>query len=260
MNNSIRFGCTSLANRNVAGKLKRDKDGYYEVVLGALDVYNSAGEYYVYEQAKELFERSSAFMRRVQRGALRGEWGHPKPDGMSTDAYINRVLSLYEGNISHQIREVWLDFESIRDESGKRVVAIMGWVIPSGPQGTVLQKQLDNPNENACFSIRAFTKDYQDRGIRRRILQNIVTWDAVNEPGILHAEKYRSPSLESFKPSALIESVDTSFTSDQLKRATTRKTIEGVAQESALTLSQEELFQSFGWNLRDSNTPSYMKW
>ena len=54
--NSIKFTCTSLAGSNRVGTLKKDAQGYYEVVVGALNVFNSAGQFYVYEQAKALFE------------------------------------------------------------------------------------------------------------------------------------------------------------------------------------------------------------
>jgi outer membrane protein assembly factor BamD len=54
--NSVRFACTSLVGTNKTGMLRKDADGYYEVVVGALNVFNSAGEYYVYEKARQLFE------------------------------------------------------------------------------------------------------------------------------------------------------------------------------------------------------------
>ena len=41
--NSVRYGCTSLLGVNKAGELKQDANGYYEMIVGGLDVYNSAG-------------------------------------------------------------------------------------------------------------------------------------------------------------------------------------------------------------------------
>ena len=70
--NTIRFSCTSLQGTNKKGILTKDEHGYYSQPIGGLNVMNSAGMYYTYQGAKNLFEESSAFMRRVRRGALHG--------------------------------------------------------------------------------------------------------------------------------------------------------------------------------------------
>ena len=41
--NSVKYSCTSLAGVNKVGNLKKTEDGYYPLVVGALDVFNSAG-------------------------------------------------------------------------------------------------------------------------------------------------------------------------------------------------------------------------
>ena len=166
MSNSVRFACTSLAGTNKVGNLKKDENGYYEVVVGALNVFNSAGQFYVYEQAKQLFESSSQLMRRVSRGSLRGEYGHPKMlPGMSNEQFANRVMSIHEENTCCHHKEITLDFDRVKDDQGKPVIAIISKVFPSGPMGAALERSLNNPNENVCFSIRAFTDDYRDGGI-----------------------------------------------------------------------------------------------
>jgi hypothetical protein len=255
--NSIRFACTSLAGVNKAGTLKKDAEGYYEVVVGALNFFNSAGQLYVYEQAKHLFTSSSQLMRRVSRGALRGEYGHPKmTPGMSQDQFANRIMSIYEENVCCHFREITLDFDRVKDENGKPVIAIVAWVKPSGPHAKALQDSLDNPNENVCFSIRAFTDDFRDRGIVKRILKTIVTWDMVNEPGISVAEKFKSPSLENL--------FDQVFTRGNMERACDQSMMAGVATE-AVMLTASELFLSMGWETTPSmkqqhKEPSYMQW
>ena len=83
---NIRFSCTSLAGTQKQGIIPKDANGYYDMVIGGLDILNSAGEYYDHAGAKELFQESSSFMRRVKRGALRGEVGHPRREhGQSID-------------------------------------------------------------------------------------------------------------------------------------------------------------------------------
>lgn len=254
--NSVRFACTSLAGVNKAGKLKKDEQGYYEVVVGALNVFNSAGQFYVYEQAKSLFEQSSQLMRRVSRGALRGEYGHPKMlPGMSLESFANRVMSIWEDQVCCHFREVSLDFDRVKDAAGKPVIAITAWVKPSGPFGATLEQSLDNPNENVCFSIRAFTDDYREGMLTKRVLKTIVTWDYVNEPGIAVAEKFKAPSLEDL--------LEKTLSRGEIERGVhAGKQLAGLAQESIL-LSAEELFASMGWTgaLRNAGErPAYAQW
>ena len=258
MTSSVRFVCQSLAGVNKVGNLTKDENGYYTVVVGALGMYNSAGHFYEFEQAKQLFESSSSLMRRVSRGSLRGEYGHPRMEpGMREADFANRIMSIWESHTCCQFKEIWLDFESVKDEKGKPVVAIMAKVIPSGPHGPVLQKQLDNKDENVCFSIRAFTDDYMEAGTRHRVLKTVVTFDYVNEPGMSVANKYKSPALEGL--------VEQTITRNTLNMAASSP-INGVAQES-VTLSLEELYESMHWkqDIRPDRvpkqvTPSWVNW
>lgn len=248
----IKFACTSLNGTNKVGNLFKDADGYYEMVIGGLNIFNSAGQWYSYEGAKELFESSSQFMRRIKRGALRGEVGHPRREaGQSFDDYVNRILEIRETNVCVQFKEIYLDFNKIKDANGKAVVAIMAKLIPSGPFGPMLEKSLNNKNENVCFSIRSFTKDYRDRGIEVRDIKNIVTFDMVNEPGIHIAEKYKTPSLETLS--------ETFVTQQQIQRALTPSSSHGIASESAMA-SAKDLFDSMGWKLPENVVPAFTKW
>lgn len=198
----VRFTETKLSATGKKGILTPDADGYYELVIGGLNTFNSAGEYYTLEGAKQLFEESSIFMRRVRNGALLAELGHPsKLPGMSMDEYINRILKIDEGNVCCHIKEVWLD-----ETYGKRypklnnpnLVAIVAKIKPYGPKGQHLKESLENPNQNTFFSIRALTNDFYQRGQTIRVLQQIVTFDGcVSESGIAIANKWDTPSLES---------------------------------------------------------------
>lgn len=238
--NQIRFGCTSLVGTNKVGHLKQDENGYYECVVGALNMYNSAGQYYVYDQARELFEKSSQLMRRVKRGALRGEYGHPKRQpGMSMEDFAQRVLSIYEEQQCCHHAELFLDFERIKDENGRPVIAIVSKVAPSGPYGHVLEKQLQNPKENVCFSIRSFTDDFIDRGVIKRILRTVVTFDYVNEPGIAVAEKFKSPALENFD--------EVVFSRGEIERGIKQGAGHGALAQESVNLSAGELFRTMGW-------------
>ena len=187
--NTIRFSCTSLQGTNKKGILTKDEHGYYSQPIGGLNVMNSAGMYYTYQGAKNLFEESSAFMRRVRRGALRGENGHPKrAPGQSIDEFASRVLTIDESRICVHWRDISLDFNNYKDQNGQPIVAIIGSFTPAGELRHVVEEAVSNGFQNSCFSIRSFTEDYYVRGILNRDIKTIITFDFVNEPGISSRE------------------------------------------------------------------------
>ena len=242
MLNNVTFTCTRLFGTNKVGDLKKNDRGYYEMVIGALNMFNSAGMYYRADAAKQFFEESSSFMRRVKRGALRGEYGHPRREaGMSMQAYYARLLSIHVDKVCCHFASVRLDFESYKDDQGRPIVAIIAEVCPNGPLGHVLEKQLQNPQENVCFSIRSFTDDKMERGVINRYIKTIVTFDYVNEPGMAVAEKYNAPALEGLE--------DTVFTRGQIE-ASSAQILEtaGVGNES-VQLNTHELMAALGWEM-----------
>lgn len=200
MNNIVRFTSTKLEARNKKGIIKPDENGYYDIVVGGLNTFNSMGQYYTLEGAKELFETSSILMRRIAGGNLRGELDHPKRlPNQSMDDYMHRLLYIDRDNEVCHFSEVWLDHDYGKNHpelNNPALVAIMAKVRPTGPKGYMLEQGLNNAKENVCFSIRSFTKDFMHRGRVHRVLAEIVTWDLVNEPGISIANKYDSASLE----------------------------------------------------------------
>ena len=122
MSQRATFACTALLGTNKVGELKKTDDGYYIVVLGALDVFNSAGAYYPYDSAKDVFKESSSLMRRVANGALRGEYGHPKRQpNQSLREFVDRVLQIDEKNVAFHVRKVTVDFTSVKGEDGRPV-------------------------------------------------------------------------------------------------------------------------------------------
>lgn len=247
----VLFSCSTLAGTGKKGKLTKDANGYYTMPIGGLNVFNSIGDFYTYEDAKQLFASSSVFMRRVKSGALKGEYGHPKPAaGQSYEAFAERVLTIEEKNICTHFSEIWLDFENVKDNSGKPVIAIMAKLAPSGPMGAAIERSLENPNEDVCYSIRSFTRDTYVGGVKHRALAEIVTWDYVNEPGINFARKYKSPALESMH--------EQTFSRKELLRAI-KHMDSGIGMESA-KMTGQSLFKSLGWSFNENEVPSYLKW
>ena len=239
---NVTFTCTRLNGTNKVGELKKNERGYYLMVVGALNMFNSAGMYYRFDAAKQFFEESSALMRRVKRGALRSEYGHPRREaGMSMQAYYARLLQIHEDKVCCHFASLTLDFENYKDDQGRPIVAILAEVCPSGPLGHVLEKQLLNPSENICFSIRSFTDDKLERGVVNRYIKTIVTFDYVNEPGMNVAEKWNAPGLESFE--------DTTFTRGQAEAGVSQLVENtGVGNESC-QMSAFELMNALGWEL-----------
>lgn len=240
--NNVTFTLTRLNGTNKVGDLKKNERGYYTMVIGALNMFNSAGMYYRADAARQFFEESNSFMRRVKRGALRGEYGHPRREaGMSMQAYYARLLQIHEDKVSHHFASVWLDFNNYKDEQGRPIVAILAEVCPNGPLGHVLEKQLQNPAENVCFSIRSFTEDRMMNGVMNRFIKTIVTFDYVNEPGMAVAEKYNSPALESME--------DLVFTRGQVEAGSVQLLeSSGVGNES-VQLNIHELMHAMNWQL-----------
>jgi hypothetical protein len=198
----VKYTATKLKASGKTGTLKPDENGYYTVVLGGLNMMNSSGEYYDADGARQLFDSSGVFQRRITDGNLKGELGHPKvPPGVKISDYMNRLMRVEETNVSHHISEVWLDENFGKNNpntNNPKLVAILGKIKPSGPMGKYLKESLDNPGENVCFSIRAITRDYMLRGVNHRVLESILTWDTVVEPGLAGSNKFNSPACESF--------------------------------------------------------------
>lgn len=226
------------------GVLKADGQGYYEQVIGGLNIDNSANMRYTAEKSVvELFNNSSTLRRKMDRGVLRGEIGHPKlVPGMSKADYINRLFQIYEENTCVQFKEIWLDDTVSKNPDGSPVWTIMAKFTPSGAKGEFLDRQLKNGDENVCFSIRSFTDDYKVSGKWHRDIVEIVTFDYVNEPGIHTAEKYKSPALE-----GIANGTEVLVTQQDFDRAFNEAVKMGIATESSVVSSRDKMFKQFGW-------------
>lgn len=248
--NGFSLSCTALLGTNKAGTLKSDADGYYKVVLGALDVFNSGGEFYPEASARHLFQQSASLMRRIASGNLRGEYGHPRfQPGMTMDDFVNRVRDIYEPHVCMHIRKVTVDYTTYRNAQGQPVITIIGEVKPSGPMGPALKEQFENKHEDVCFSIRSLTNDEFTMGRINKHIKLIVTWDYVNEPGLAQAHKWNAPGLE-----ALTEAGNDSFYAEslterfilpgQLLALSKKQTASGISMESNGGVSMESLVEA----------------
>jgi hypothetical protein len=233
----VRYTATKLNGTGKQGKLVADADGYYEYIVGGLNVLNSVGEFYQSAGVVELFDKSSIFKRRIQNGNLKAELGHPKRlPGMSDDDFINRILSIEETNVCAHFKDIWLDLDFGKNHpeyKNRNLVAIMALVKPAGEKGPALAKSFENPSENVNFSIRSLTKDFNVGMMRHRMIRTIITFDCVTEPGIHIANKWDSPALETYS--------DEYFSIRQVSDSVNRMVRDPIAVESSKLLATETL-------------------
>ena len=191
---SVMLSATSY--KPMKGKeIQKDADGYYKVRLGAFNVFNAKNAFYIGEGVKDLINNpNSIFYRRLKKGYLCGEMGHPsmKP-GMSIQQFIYRTSIIDQENIAFHIKDVMLVETGDKvEQMGNygNVIIVEGWIKPSGPKGKYLQEALDNPDRNVAFSVRSVSKDKIVNGVIIKQTTSIATWDWVVEPGISNANTF----------------------------------------------------------------------
>lgn len=192
------IGSTALMGTNKTGSIPKNEDGSWRVVLGALNFKNSRGEIYTGVSGREILRPGTGLHRRIENAQCRGEYGHPKRDGMMNDnQWLSRICTIEETRVCHLHKEVWLDTMQYQ---GQSVLSFLGDIITEGPYGDTLERQLGNVDSNVAFSIRSITQDAFVMGVNNKTLIEVAAWDYVNEPGLSIATKYNNPALESMIP------------------------------------------------------------
>lgn len=244
------YSATALVGTGKSGYLKAGADGYYDnVPLGALEYRNCDGDIYTLKSAKKLIEKSSEgkLRKMIEMGVLRGEYGHPKMQpGESKSAFLARACTITEKNVSHHFSDVYIDDgNGIKDKNGQSIILILGRLKPNGPYGDTLAAQMENNQENVCFSIRAWTDDFEGPGgIIYKDLRDIITWDYVNRPGLEPAQKYLSPSLESFEK--------VTFTKEHIQTALSTLKEMGINMESETTTNIRRVLEAYDWQIEEN--------
>lgn len=190
------YSNVALAGSGKKGILKKLDNGYYEIMLGALAAHANGGWIYDTATAKRYIESDREFLAELQGGRMFSEWGHPvRPVGMSDQDWFARICTILESNWSSHIRAIHLSFDTVVDERGRKVVAIIGEVRPAGTKADEFRQLLENPDADVPYSIRSFARKDFKSGLK--FINKIVTWDNVTTPGIPVTSKYSTPSLES---------------------------------------------------------------
>ena len=232
-----KYAAVSMPGVNSSNKLIPDSTGYRRCILGGFNLENHSGVYYpLLPSVKALFETGGIVRRRLDTGLCKGEYGHPKIQGMALESALQSLAIVDELLVSHHIKSI--ELKDAKNDQGKDIVLAVGMVRPTGPYGEVLEKQMDNPEENVAFSIRSFTNNAMHLGRPAKVVCDVMTYDFVTEPGISAATKFNSASLEE-----LIETL--SFTGKELDNAIANLIQAGLESECS-TLSMVRT--SLGWN------------
>lgn len=249
------FAKTILAGTGKKGILLPDKNGYYKVTLGAFATENRSGIYYNFNKVLEqLFKPGSSLQRRIDNGVCRGEIQHPPfLPGMTMAQYLNRLREINMLYVSMHVGKV--ELEEAKDEHGKPMIRVTGWVRPSGTLGSQLKDSLDNREENTCFSIRTICKDTFPQGRHVRDITELVGWDQVHENGMQGSTKLESPGLE-----GLIQ--DDSFEITPVLLDQAEVALEGVGLESSMGITTTMIRDDFGWSKTQVIAPNVqsMNW
>lgn len=193
---SVSYSNVALASSGKKGILKKLDHDYVEIILGAFSAFGNGGWLYDLATARRYIETDREFLGLIQSGRLRSEWGHPvRQPWMSDQDWFIRICTILESNWSSHIRKISLSYDTVTDERGRKVVAVIGEVCPTGPKAEEFRRQLENPYEDVNYSIRSFAKKNFNNMTKH--VTKIVNWDNVWIPGIGVTSKYNTPSLES---------------------------------------------------------------
>lgn len=201
------YASVALPNPGKKGILKQLDNGYYEIILGAFGAFGNGGWLYDEAAAMSYIQNDPEFLALLANRQLRSEWGHPvRQPGMSDADWFVRVNTISEPNWSSHIRAIHLSKDTVKDEKGRAVIAVIGEVAPTGPKASDFKRCLDNPDENVNYSIRSFAK--RDFRTFRKFITKIITWDSVWTPGIKVADKFMTPSLESADVASMLDGTE----------------------------------------------------
>lgn len=249
MGNIATYSCMSVPGLNKVEKMRSDKNGYYRVVLGGFNLCNQQGvPYPLTDSVKALFDVGGVVRRRLDSGMCKGEYDHPKLDGLNHEQALRRLSIIEPTMVSHHIKSI--DLVEKKDHNGQDIVLAYGMVKPTGPYGDALKASMDNDEENVAFSIRCFCKVTMWKGKAAKLVTDAMTYDHVSEPGIKLANQFDTVSLESLIP-------DLSFTEKDFDGAIqVYKNIGLESNANTLTMVKDSL----GWHKVQVKNLSSLDW
>ena len=181
------------AIEEIRAAIKPDKDGYYnQYPVFALNIFNSAGEFYdMTEEVRKLFSLNGTLVHRLRENQLYGELSHPKPTpGMTKEEWFKRIMTIQEDRIAVHFKNVVVADEPIKIQSQpQKIYPVYADLKPAGPYGDSLKESLENPHEQAAFSIRSLTQNTDIAGVTHKVLKYVATFDSVPTGQGIHIAK-----------------------------------------------------------------------
>ena len=202
-----RFGNIILPKSGKNGILTPDDEGYYTLNGGGFNIPNRQGVTYSFNSyIQECMSPESDFRRRLERGEVQGEMGHPP----------RYYLKLVDGQVvRHEITTVYEWILRLRTIDQDRVCMLISDVLfswegndpktsplnvkyrlkPFGPFGKYLEEHLKTPSANTSISIRTVISPTSPMDKYR----NVEYWtgaDWVPEPGMDKANKWMTEGCE----------------------------------------------------------------
>ena len=142
----FRVGCEVMSAQNKTGVLRKNEAGEYcDLVLGALEFPNSGGSTYSLTSGEDMLREGSLFRDCLTNGQAKGEYWHPEKEaGMSEEQWFRRIMYTAEKTTCHIHTSMWIDFIQPQG-TNRKVPAFIGNIVPTGPYGDTLDKQLNLP-------------------------------------------------------------------------------------------------------------------
>lgn len=185
---------TSFSGIPRTAKVQRNERGFFKMVVGALNCYNSMGELYNgTNEVLALYGKNSALNRRCVKGLCKGEINHPvREAGMTKEAWIQRNY-WFDPRFVNQMFNGF-ELEAGKDEYGKDVILVIAELIEAGVCADTLSASINNSEENLAWSFRGFSNPVKDRfgRTKERHITIPITYDSVSEGGFPIATKATS--------------------------------------------------------------------
>lgn len=240
MDNKVLFSISTemeMEGRDLKSVLP-DKDGVYRgIALTCIGIASRNKVDYERESViRCITNASSRFASNIKSGDMEGEWGHP----LIRDNDIARLLHIERSMISHYFTNIYAK----NTDSG--FVIVYGDVVPFGPYGQYLKASFEDPKRNTSFSLRSASRVRGNKGdIVQKEMLALVTFDAVDGPGFLHASKRFRDNTTA------MENLDIAVSQEEYLKAV--NTLELMGCESLI--KDQQILDAFGCNsvrLRDT--------
>ena len=183
-----------------------DKDGYYDINAGAYGVFNESGIFYSADGIEKVFDNTALLQRRISKGVVRSELGHPRFEPGMTDAMMEaRHMEIREDRYCGHIRSAKL----IKSNDGKTFITRIS-ITPFGHFKSTLADALLTKDANCFFSVRSCSNRRKVNGITVKYVHTVINWDFVTEGGVGISNKFDTNlDLESMSSSAISDIVTT---------------------------------------------------